>query len=56
MEMGQEIRRLRANQGITQETLAAALNVSPHAVSKLVCGSGEPIFSCFRRSPCTLAS
>ena len=56
MEMGQEIRRLRANRGITQEALAAALNVSPQAVSKWECGSSEPIFSCFRRSPCTLAS
>ena len=42
MEMGQEIRRLRTNRGITQEALAAALNVSPHAVSKLECGNSVP--------------
>ena len=42
MEMGQEIRRLRTNRGITQEALAAALNVSPQAVSKWECGNSVP--------------
>ena len=56
MEMGQEIRQMRTNRGIAQEALTAALNVNHKAVSKWECGSSEPIFSCFRRSPCTLAS
>lgn len=34
MEMGKEIRRLRNNRGLTQEALAAALNVSAQTVSK----------------------
>ena len=42
MEMGKEIRRLRTNRGITQDALAAALNVSPQTVSKWECGSSMP--------------
>ena len=42
MEMGQEIRRLRTNRGLTQEALAAALNVSPQTVSKWECGNSVP--------------
>ena len=42
MEMGKEIRRLRTNRGLTQEALAAALNVSPQTVSKWECGSSMP--------------
>ena len=34
MELGNQIKALRLRRGITQETLAAALNVSPQAVSK----------------------
>ncbi len=42
MEMGKEIRRLRQDRGLTQEALAAALNVSAQAVSKWECGSTVP--------------
>lgn len=42
MEMGKEIRRLRTDRGITQEALAAALNVSPQTVSKWECGCSMP--------------
>ena len=42
MEMGKEIRRLRTNRGLTQEALAAALNVSPQSVSKWELGSSMP--------------
>ena len=42
MEMGKEIRRLRTNRGLTQEALAAALNVSPQTVSKWECGNSVP--------------
>ena len=34
MELGSQIKALRAQRGVTQETLAAALGVSPQAVSK----------------------
>ena len=34
MELGNQIKALRAQRGVTQETLAAALGVSPQAVSK----------------------
>ena len=42
MELGKEIRRLRTDRGLTQEALAAALNVSPQSVSKWECGSSMP--------------
>ena len=42
MEMGKEIRRLRNNRGLTQEALAAALNVSAQTVSKWECGNSIP--------------
>ncbi len=42
MEMGKEIRRLRGERGITQEALAAAMNVSPQTVSKWECGNSLP--------------
>ncbi len=42
MEMGKEIRRLRNDRGLTQEALAAALNVSPQTVSKWECGNSVP--------------
>jgi len=42
MEMGKEIRRLRQDRGLTQEALAAALNVSAQTVSKWECGNTIP--------------
>ena len=42
MEMGKEIRRLRNDRGLTQEALAAALNVSPQTISKWECGNSVP--------------
>ena len=42
MEMGKEIRRLRMDRGLTQEALAAALNVTPQTVSKWECGNSVP--------------
>ena len=34
MEIGKKIRELRTARGITQETLAAELSVTPQAISK----------------------
>ena len=42
MEMGKEIRRLRAARGLTQEALASALNVTAQTVSKWECGTSVP--------------
>ena len=42
MEMGKEIRRLRNDRGLTQEALAAALNVTAQTVSKWECGNSIP--------------
>ncbi len=42
MEMGKEIRRLRTDRGLTQEALAAALNVTAQTVSKWERGSSLP--------------
>ena len=42
MEMGKEIRRLRNARGLTQEALAAALNVTAQTVSKWECGNSVP--------------
>ncbi len=42
MEMGKEIRRLRNERGLTQEALAAALNVTAQTVSKWECGTSIP--------------
>ena len=42
MEMGKEIRRLRQDRGLTQEALAAALNVTAQTVSKWECGTTVP--------------
>ncbi len=42
MEMGKEIRRLRDDRGITQEALAAALDVTPQTVSKWERGASMP--------------
>ena len=42
MEMGKEIRRLRQDRGLTQEALAAALNVTAQTVSKWECGNSIP--------------
>ena len=42
MEMGKEIRRLRQDRGLTQEGLAAALNVTAQTVSKWECGNSVP--------------
>ncbi len=42
MEMGKEIRRLRNARGLTQEALAAALNVTAQTVSKWECGNCVP--------------
>ena len=42
MDMGKEIRRLRNDRGLTQEALAAALNVTAQTVSKWECGNSIP--------------
>ncbi len=42
MEMGREIRRLRNDRGLTQEALAAVLNVTAQTVSKWECGNSIP--------------
>ena len=42
MEMGKEIRRLRADRGLTQEALASALHVTAQTVSKWECGTSFP--------------
>lgn len=42
MNIGNKIKILRTQKGITQETLAAALGVSPQAVSKWETGAGMP--------------
>jgi len=42
MEMGKEIRRLRTDRGLTQEALAAALNVTAQTVSKWERGGSIP--------------
>ena len=42
MEMGKESRRLRNDRGLTQEALAATLNVSAQTVSKWECGNSVP--------------
>lgn len=42
MEIGKKIRALRVNRGVTQETLAEALRVSPQAVSKWETGQSAP--------------
>ena len=42
MDMGKEIRRLRNDRGLTQEALAAALNVTAQTVSKWECGTTVP--------------
>ncbi len=42
MDMGKEIRRLRQDRGLTQEALAAALNVTAQTVSKWECGNSIP--------------
>lgn len=42
MELGNQIKSLRLQRGITQETLAAVLNVSPQAVSKWERGAALP--------------
>lgn len=42
MEMGKEIRRLRNDRGLTQEALAAALNVTAQTVSKWELGNSMP--------------
>ncbi len=42
MDMGKEIRRLRNDSGLTQEALAAALNVTAQTISKWECGNSIP--------------
>ena len=42
MEMGKEIKRLRTERGLTQDALAAALNVTAQTVSKWECGNSLP--------------
>lgn len=42
MEIGKKIKELRTAKGITQEALAAELNVSAQAVSKWECGVSTP--------------
>jgi len=42
INLGNKIRELRKNRGITQEQLASILNMSPQAVSKWEMGAGYP--------------
>ena len=42
MEIGKKIKALRIEKGITQETLAAALNISSQAISKWETNAAEP--------------
>lgn len=42
MEIGKKIKALRIEKGITQETLATALNISSQAISKWETGTTEP--------------
>ena len=42
INLGNKIRELRKNKGITQEQLACSLNMSPQAVSKWEMGAGYP--------------
>ena len=42
MGMGEEIRRLRKARGLTQEALAAEMNVTAQTVSKWECGTSVP--------------
>ncbi len=42
INLGNKIRELRVNKGLTQEQLASSLNVSPQAVSKWETGAGYP--------------
>ena len=43
--IGQNIRKLRKERGMTQEELAAKLNISAQAVSKWECNIANPDFS-----------
>ena len=51
MEMGKEIRRLRNDRGITQEALAAALNVTAQTISKWECGTSPDLCMRILRHP-----
>lgn len=42
MKLGNKIKQLRQHKGITQETLASHLNISPQAISKWEQGSSTP--------------
>ena len=42
INLGNKIRELRVNKGLTQEQLATALNLSPQAISKWETGGGYP--------------
>ena len=42
INLGNKIRELRVNKGLTQEQLATALNLSPQAISKWETGAGYP--------------
>ena len=42
INLGNKIRELRKNKGITQEQLASVLNMSPQAISKWEMGAGYP--------------
>ncbi len=45
LELGNKIRKLRKEHGLTQEQFAAALSISPQAVSKWEMGGGYPDMS-----------
>ena len=42
MTLGEKLKMLRASRGLSQEQLAAELNVSRQAVSKWECGDAAP--------------
>lgn len=41
-ERGKRIQQLRKDKGLTQEELAAQLNVSPNLIAKIECGLRQP--------------
>ena len=62
MTLGEKLKMLRASRGLSQEQLAAELNVSRQAVSKWECGDAAPdldklraICTYFAVTHCTLS-
>ncbi len=56
MDIGKKIKNLRSQKGITQETLADLLSVSPQAVSKWETGAAMPDILLLPEWPSPLAS